>query len=81
MAAGQRHERHLQAAVEEHLRATGWRYYHVHNAQHSVAGFPDIVALRGERIFVAETGGPKTRVTSEQRVAVGVRVGGRPRFL
>jgi Holliday junction resolvase len=60
-------ERHLQAGLEEHLRVTGWRYYHTHDSSRSVAGFPDIVALRGSRILVAEIKGPKTRVTGEQR--------------
>jgi excisionase family DNA binding protein len=33
-------ERHLQAVLEEHLRLCGWRWYHTHNSQRSVAGFP-----------------------------------------
>ena len=60
-------ERHMQSALEEHLRATGWRFYHAWNSQHSAPGFPDVLALRGDRILVAEIKGPKTRVTSEQR--------------
>jgi hypothetical protein len=60
-------ERHHQVAVEELLRLRGWRFYHTHRSQFSVAGFPDLVCLRGARCFVAEIKGPRTRVTPEQR--------------
>ncbi len=60
-------ERHMQSALEDHLRATGWRFYHAWNSQHSAPGFPDVLALRGPRILAAEIKGPKTRVTAEQR--------------
>jgi Holliday junction resolvase len=60
-------ERHLQAGLEEHLRLTGWRYYHTHNSSRSVAGFPDIVALRGSRILVAEIKTERGRVSTAQR--------------
>jgi hypothetical protein len=33
----------------------------------SVAGFPDLVCLRGARAFVAEIKGERTRLTAEQR--------------
>jgi Holliday junction resolvase len=80
--AGQHHERHLQAALEEHLRVTGWRFYHAWNSQHSAPGFPDILALRGDRVFVAEIKGPKTRVTSEQRAWISAfEVAGVPAYL
>jgi hypothetical protein len=60
-------ERHLQAALEEELRAAGWRFYHAWNSQHSAPGFPDVIALREPRIIAAEIKGPKTRVTAAQR--------------
>ena len=72
------HERHLQATIEEELRLRGWRFYHSHDSRRSVAGFPDLVCLRGDRVLVAEIKGPKTRVTAEQRVARRVQ-GGRRR--
>jgi hypothetical protein len=75
-------ERHLQAGLEQHLRVCGWRYYHTHDSSRSVAGFPDIVALRGSRILVAELKGPKTRVTAEQRAWLAAfEVAGVPAFL
>jgi Holliday junction resolvase len=61
------HERHLQATLEQELRLRGWRFYHTASSQRSVAGFPDIVAVRGLRVLVAEIKGPTTRVTAEQR--------------
>jgi hypothetical protein len=29
-------------------------YYHTHSAKHSPSGYPDITAIRGERLVVAE---------------------------
>jgi Holliday junction resolvase len=65
--AGPNHERHLQAAVEEHLRITGWRFYHSHDSRRSVAGFPDLVCIRGSRVLVAELKTATGRVSREQR--------------
>jgi Holliday junction resolvase len=76
------HERHLQATIEQELRLRGWRYYHTTNSQRSVAGFPDIVALRADRVLVAEIKGPKTRVTAEQRAWLAAfETAGVPAFL
>jgi Holliday junction resolvase len=60
-------ERHLQASLEEHLRAAGWRFYHAWNSQHSAPGFPDVIALRGNRGLVAEIKTAEGRVSREQR--------------
>jgi hypothetical protein len=80
--AGHHHERHLQAAIEEHLRATGWRFYHAWNSRHSAPGFPDLVCLRGDRCFVAELKAPTTRVTSDQRAGLAAfEAAGVPAFL
>ena len=61
------HERHLQAAVEAELQLRGWRYYHAWNSQHSGPGFPDVIALRGDRVLVAEIKTTKGRVSREQQ--------------
>jgi Holliday junction resolvase len=75
-------ERHLQAALEEHLRATGWRFYHAWNSQHSAPGFPDVVALRGDRILAAEIKTMTGRVSREQRAWLDAfRVAGVPAYL
>ena len=60
-------ERHMQAALEAELQLRGWRYFHTHDARRSVPGFPDIVALRGPRLFVAELKTETGRVSREQR--------------
>jgi Holliday junction resolvase len=60
-------ERHLQAALEQHLRIRGWRYYHSYNSQRSVAGFPDVIALRDKRVLVAEIKTSRGRVSAPQR--------------
>lgn len=72
----------MQAALEEHLRLTGWRYYHTHDSSRSVAGFPDIVCLRGDRVLVAELKTAKGRVSREQQVLAGCVPRGRvPAYL
>lgn len=46
-----------------------WIYYHTHRSDHSVAGFPDLVMLRGPRMVVAElkTDSPRAKVSPDQR--------------
>jgi len=75
-------ERHLQAALEAELQLRGWRYFHTHDARRSVPGFPDIVALRGSRVLVAELKTAKGRVSAEQRAWLDAfRVAGVPAYL
>lgn len=59
-------ERELEAEVEALLRLAGWRYYHTHDSRRSVAGFPDIVAIRGTRLLVLELKSESGKPTSEQ---------------
>jgi VRR-NUC domain len=61
-------EVHLQAAVEAELQLRGWRYFHTYDARRSVPGFPDVLALRGNRILVAELKTAKGRVSADQRL-------------
>jgi hypothetical protein len=75
-------ERHLQAALEEHLRAAGWRFYHAWNSPHSAPGFPDVIALRGDRVLVAEIKTAKGRVSADQRQWLeGFQCAGIPAYL
>jgi len=59
-------ERVLQAHVERLLRVCGWRYYHTHDSRRSVAGFPDLVALRPPRFVVIELKSARGKLTAEQ---------------
>lgn len=47
-------EKVLQAAVEATAQSCGWLYHHTWNSQHSAAGFPDLVLVRGGRLVFAE---------------------------
>lgn len=47
-------EKELQRHVMNTLKQLGWRTYHTFDSRQSVAGFPDIIALRGERGFAIE---------------------------
>jgi len=47
-------EKELQSQVEQLLRLYTWRYYHTWDSRNSVEGFPDLLALRGERRMVSE---------------------------
>lgn len=47
-------ERQLQELVRQACGLNGWLYYHTHRSQHSPAGFPDVIAVRGDRLLFAE---------------------------
>jgi hypothetical protein len=47
-------EKRLQAYVNEALQVRKWLSYHTWSSLHSKAGFPDVVALRGDRGICAE---------------------------
>lgn len=42
------------AQVVAALRACGWLVYHTHDSRNSESGFPDVVALKGSHVLVAE---------------------------
>lgn len=54
VSQGTRAERELQELVRQACGLGHWLYYHTHRSQHSPAGFPDVVALKGPRMIVAE---------------------------
>lgn len=59
-------ERDFQTEV---LRAAGllkWRTYHTLESRGSAAGFPDVVAVRGTRLIMAELKRQNGRVTDSQ---------------
>ena len=47
-------ERELQREVAELAKLFGWLAYHTWRSDHSPAGFPDLVLVRGDRIIFAE---------------------------
>jgi hypothetical protein len=47
-------ERSFQQRVVDLATSTGWLVYHTWNSQFSAAGFPDIQAVRGPRLVIAE---------------------------
>ena len=59
-------ERVLQERVRQLLQLHGWRHYHTHLAKHSPAGFPDVCAIRGNRLLFAELKREKGKTTPAQ---------------
>jgi hypothetical protein len=43
-------ERVFMEAVLEQARWRGWLCYHTHDSRRSPEGFPDVIAVRGERL-------------------------------
>ena len=61
-------EKEFQAQVIEMAKAFGWLVYHTWNSQHSAAGFPDLVMVRGGRLIFAELKTEKGKVSDAQVV-------------
>lgn len=47
-------EKVFQEQLRQLCTAQKWLYFHVHNAKHSPSGFPDLAAIRHERLIAAE---------------------------
>ncbi|HMM41923.1 MAG TPA: hypothetical protein PKA95_08485 [Thermomicrobiales bacterium] len=47
-------EKDLSQLIVDQARALGWLVYRTWNSQHSPAGFPDLVLVRGDVLIVAE---------------------------
>lgn len=61
-------EKALTDMVIAQARALGWLVYHTHDSRRSAPGFPDIVAIRGDVLLVAELKREKKfKITVEQR--------------
>ena len=60
-------EKQLTQNVVDLALRMGWEHvYHTWRSDHSPAGYPDIVALRGNRTVVAELKVGKNNLTAEQ---------------
>ena len=68
-------EAQLQSAVVEGLSATGWMVYHTYDSRRSAPGFPDIVAVRGDRMLAWELKSAKGRVRAEQAAWIDALAG------
>ena len=72
MLAGAMPEENLLIAVETEATLAGWRWHHIRRAdlaqQQGDPGWPDIVAVRGARIVVAELKAVTGHVFAAQRV-------------
>jgi Holliday junction resolvase len=59
-------EAQLQETLRDALLYNGWAYYHAYNSQRSPEGFPDIVAIKGQRLLVAELKDARRKPTTAQ---------------
>lgn len=59
-------EKEFMAQVVQLARLRGWMVYHTHDSRRSVAGFPDLLLLRGNCEIVVELKVGKNKVTAEQ---------------
>lgn len=63
-------EKDWQATVEDLAALFGWELrYHTRDSRGSVAGFPDLVLIRGSELLIAElkTDAARSRVTPAQQ--------------
>lgn len=59
-------EKNLQHQVELALATAGWLVYHTYDSRRSNSGFPDIVAVRGDRLIYRELKSQKGRLEPNQ---------------
>jgi hypothetical protein len=59
-------EKQFMAAVIEMAQMLGWLVYHTHDSRRSEAGFPDIVAVRRDRVIFIESKTERGRLSKEQ---------------
>lgn len=60
-------EKEFMAQVVQLAKLLGWLVYHTHDSRRSVAGFPDLMLLRGGRLLVIELKVGQNQPTAEQR--------------
>lgn len=65
-------EAQLQATVTSALTRCGWWSYHTHDARRSERGFPDLFAIRGDRMLFAELKTEAGRVSAAQHAVLAL---------
>jgi hypothetical protein len=60
-------EKLFQQAVLDAMHLFGWRTYHTFDSRRSAPGFPDICAVRRDRLLFSEIKGPRGKVTPAQQ--------------
>lgn len=60
-------ERQWREAIVNFAEWNGWKVYWTWNSQHSPAGFPDLVLVRGDRCIFAELKAERGQVAAKQR--------------
>lgn len=60
-------EEDLQSSVIEMAKHRGWKFYHPYDSRRSVAGWPDLVLVRGDRTLFRELKREKGYPTPDQR--------------
>jgi hypothetical protein len=59
-------EKELQQSVLDLARSKGYRCYHTFDSRRSEPGFPDIIAIRGERLVAIELKSETGKLTDAQ---------------
>ena len=60
-------EKDFMGDVLAGAKLLGWRTFHVLDSRGSAAGFPDVVAVRGSRLIMAELKRQNGRVSEDQQ--------------
>lgn len=59
-------EKSFMATVVELAKLRGWKVFHVFDSRRCVAGFPDLLLIRGTQLIVAELKVGRNTATAEQ---------------
>lgn len=65
-------ENALQDTVTSALTTCGWWWYHTHDSRRSTSGFPDVFAVRGDRMLFAELKSQAGVVSPRQRAVLAL---------
>ena len=59
-------EKNIERKIRKYLEARGWYVHKVYQDEKS-SGFPDLIALKGERFLLIETKAPTGRLRGTQK--------------